>query len=204
MISELENSKKQVLDLKKYYNDGIEEVKRQIFDEKARNLDCLEEISTKTKAKNSKILLMNQHLGVCSRYFGGKLNDLREIEENLAMKCEDLCVQKLVASNHCKVVKNQHKKLKKIMGLIGPLEEKRQQNNFFIQKYSGVLKKAAKIMENKNSIDFFTKVSEINNTICGLQRSIEEFTQEALEDPRKMIPYIRSASPMRVPSGTNY
>ena len=143
---------------------------------------------------------MTQHLAVCSKYFEGKLRDLRETEENLAMKCEDLYIQRLDASNYCKVVKTQHKKLKKIVGLIGSLEEKREQNNFLIQKYSGVLKKAAKTMENKNSFEFFTKVSEINNTICDLQRSIEDFTHEALEDPRKMIPYIRSASPMRVQS----
>lgn len=202
-MNELENRKNQISELRKFNAGQIEDIKKELLNQNAKNLDRLDELSKKNQFANLQVALMHQHLAVCSRYFDGKLNNYRAVEENLAMAGEDLYVQLLEASNKCKVAKSQQKKIKKIVSLNSQLEEKREKNDFLIQKYSAVLKKVSKSLENRENLDFSKKVSEINKAITDLQESIHDFTYEALEDPRKMIPYIRSASPARVQSIQN-
>lgn len=194
-LRNLENSKKQMNEQALLYEKDIKFYSNEVINEKSKFKVSESELNKFVENKIEDQRLLNQHKQVCENYYKKKLMSLRNIEENLSMKYEELLVDFCQIKESNLSLRSTQKKIKKISKLTSELEDQREKNEYFIQNYSLVLKSVSTHMQNRENIDFSDRVSEISQKISCLQSSIDDFTKEALEDPRKLIPYIRSATP---------
>jgi hypothetical protein len=194
-LKKIENWKKELNEQAGLYNQDILFFSKEKISQKGRFFEGFQKVSAEIQQKNEEGRLLKQHFNVCKRFYQKKMEGVRRTEENLAMNFEDLIVGLGLIKDFNAAVRITQKKLKRINKVMNSLEEQREKNDFLIQNYSIVLKNISKHMENRENIDFSKRVAEINVRIQELQGSIEEFTKEALEDPRKLIPYVRSATP---------
>lgn len=153
----------------------------------------------KTEALEDKRLL-TQHMITTEMYFAKKIENLKMHEESCRMEIEDLRHRFLSLRATNIMLKKQQKVIKKSIDNLPKLEENREKNEALIQDFSLMLQGVAKYMEeseNWRKVGYTEKIMSLVKDVQVLEESANEFSQDALQDPRKLIPYMRSATPSR-------
>jgi uncharacterized protein (DUF2164 family) len=132
--------------------------------------------------------------------FRNQREEIREREENMQMQLEDFQAQRILLHTSNTALKQHHQLLKKTLESCTKLELKREQNEFLINHYTFLLEKLG-VYLNKPQTDFDSgmkeRIDDLVKELQALEKSITEFTEEATQDPRNVIPFMRSATPNR-------
>ena len=157
-LRNLENSKKQMNEQALLYEKDIKFYSNEVINEKSKFKVSESELNKFVENKIEDQRLLNQHKQVCENYYKKKLMSLRNIEENLSMKYEELLVDFCQIKESNLSLRSTQKKIKKISKLTSELEDQREKNEYFIQNYSLVLKSVSTHMQNRENIDFSDRV----------------------------------------------
>lgn len=202
----LELDRKRNIAKKEFYIKELKNNAEVIVREEVEFKNTLSRINQEINAENAQQGLLSQHLKISQSYYRQKLDLLRESEERCSMQCEDFCSKLRSIREDNEVLESSYKNLGKILQSTSKLEGIRESNDWKLEKYSLLLRSIGKhIKKNeKNTFENYTdKLFLLCKEVQSLEQSVTNFRQEALQDPRKTMPYLRSATPLNYKLKTN-
>ena len=116
------------------------------------------------------------------------------------MQNEDYSLQLTVLKSGNAHLKSLCKRLQKSLAEVSKLQDLFEINEEKIQNYSLILRNLSNYIqkiETKKNINYQDKIKVLLEEVQSLEQAVNDFSQEALQDPRKTIPYMRTATPNR-------
>ncbi|OMJ82074.1 hypothetical protein SteCoe_17347 [Stentor coeruleus] len=199
-IHNFERAKQAQVERRFFYIKEIKNIGEKIDQEKVDVHFIVKEYEQKNIEALEDKRLLEQHMMTTKMYFARKIENLKMHEESCRMEIEDLRHRFLSLRASNVMLKKQQKIIKKNIETLPKLVENRGKNETLIQEFSLMLQGVAKYIEeseNWRKVGYTEKIMNLVKDVQMLEESANEFSQDALQDPRKLIPYMRSATPSR-------
>ena len=183
-----------------FYSNEVDRTGQYFVDENSEIFNLEISIEEKYKIECIQNVLLNQHLSACNNYYSQKTNGLKETEERYLMQYEDLRLHLIKLKSTNTQLKDKYQSLKRKQKGIISLQKLSETNEEKIQSYSLTLQRLSNYMQNnqaKQSVNYNEKINRLLREILNLENAAIKFADEAQQDPRKTMPYVRSATPNR-------
>lgn len=197
----LEKKKKQLVERSFFYLNEVKKTGFLFTDEGINVFEADKVLEKEFEEKRIQTKLLTQHLNMSKSYYDQRLAFLKECEESHQMQCEDLHSQLTSLKSITSDLNEKHKRLKRSYKSSARLQKVSDQNELKIFKYSQTLQHFSVYMQRTQNQEFLKchkKIEILLKKIQNLELAATDFSDDAQQDPRKTMPYVRSATPNRL------